>query len=221
MAEEKKGILDRIKSSRLGKALFFAGAMTAASFGMSDKAEAAEVAKEQGDVTKVAYSVHVEQGMEAHTLQEQRAILDKQIIQLSRQKMVQDRLGNTAKANEIFKEMQRLDMQRSLLAQQMADQQKSQTQLQPQVQQNQQEVQQQVHSEKEAFNESLKVPPRMTDEEYNRIKQEAIDRGDKVIRNPEWIKEFQLRRQEAAMKKFQERQTKVQENREQGQEIGG
>ena len=46
MAEEKKGMLDRIKSSRLGKALFVAGAMAGATFGMADKAEAAETKAE-------------------------------------------------------------------------------------------------------------------------------------------------------------------------------
>ena len=72
MAEEKKGMLDRFKSSRLGKAVFFAGAMTAASFGMADKAEAAEQ-KEQINVTMK--NVHVMPGAEAQTLEQQYAQL--------------------------------------------------------------------------------------------------------------------------------------------------
>ena len=91
MAEEKKGILDRIKSSRLGKALFFAGAMLAASFGMSDKAEAAEQ-KEQIHITMK--NVHVIPGAEAQTLEQQYAQLTAKLPQLARQKMVYERTGN-------------------------------------------------------------------------------------------------------------------------------
>ena len=58
----------------------------------------------------------------------------------------------------------------------------------------------------------------MSNEDYHRIYQDAMSRGDKTITNPEWIREHQLRRQEAAMQKAQARNAKAQQRAQQNDE---